>query len=47
MIKELRVSSKISPVRYDYKKGEMYGEYFIIENDGALGMYNKEGRNKA
>ena len=25
-------------------KDAMYGEYFIIESDGTLGMYNKDGK---
>ncbi len=40
-VKRRKVNGKM---RFDYLNGEMRGEYFIIENDGNLGEYNKEGK---
>ncbi len=41
---ELKCKKGSNGIRYDYKEGEMYGEYFILKNSGELQFYNKANK---
>lgn len=44
MEQPVKRSNMKGKIRFDYLDGEMHGEYFIIEDDGNLGEYNKDGK---